>query len=76
MGEQRQQVMYGVVTPAGRILTSTLSVRPHTAAKLCLDIAEQRYNGLVSQNFEKWKARGYRVERLILTRTFKEAIRP
>lgn len=52
-----------IQAPSGYLMTNTFSVRRSTAMKKALDKAEQKYNGLITKNFKKWKDAGYRVRR-------------
>lgn len=55
---------WACVAPSGRILISTVGATRAAAKRRLLNPFEQKYYGLVTTNFEKWEAKGYRCERV------------
>lgn len=63
---QVEQKGWIVIAPNGYWLPSTFSVQKSTAMRRALSPPEQKYHGLVNNNFAKWEAKGYRVERVTM----------
>lgn len=50
-----------VMTPKGRLLPSTFSVRRNTAMARCLEPALERFKGITSHLFSEWEKAGFKL---------------
>jgi hypothetical protein len=63
--KQDKLKMWGIRSPAGRLLPHTFSTgRRKSAQRKLLDAVEQKYTALVNSNFKKWEEQGYQVVKL------------